>query len=212
MNFQFYLEKLENSDVFKNFKKQNPDAYLCSGFFVIDKQAGKNNQQHLDFFIPEADTTTSLPTTTPQPPSLKLPSQSSENNNVKSKEMQATKEQEKSEDDRKGKMFSFQFGDKIELVPIESFYEVPEKLVGCDFDFGKVEKIIEGKIKEENINKQIQKILLSLQCKKGKCFLVGTVFVSSLGLIKINIDLESMKVVDFEKKSFFDMINIFKKK
>jgi hypothetical protein len=49
MNFQFYLEKLEESEAFKGFMKQYPDAYLCSGFFVIETGKG---QQHLDFFIP----------------------------------------------------------------------------------------------------------------------------------------------------------------
>lgn len=36
MNFQFYLEKLFESEEFAEFKKEFPDAYLCSGFFVID--------------------------------------------------------------------------------------------------------------------------------------------------------------------------------
>lgn len=52
MNFQFYLEKLHSSPIFKNFIKENPKAYLCSGFFTIDKE-GKDNQRHLDFYIPE---------------------------------------------------------------------------------------------------------------------------------------------------------------
>ena len=51
MNLQFYLEKLFASDEFKKFKKENKDAYFCSGFFSIDKQ-GRDNQQHLDFYIP----------------------------------------------------------------------------------------------------------------------------------------------------------------
>ena len=33
------------------FKKENKDAYLCSAFFSIDKK-GKDNQQHLDFYVP----------------------------------------------------------------------------------------------------------------------------------------------------------------
>ena len=51
MNFQFYLEKLFESEEFAEFKKEFPDAYLCSGFFVIDS-ADAENQQHLDFFVP----------------------------------------------------------------------------------------------------------------------------------------------------------------
>ena len=53
MNFQFYLEKLYSSEIFKNFIKENSKAYLCSGFFTIDKE-GKDNQIHIDFYIPDS--------------------------------------------------------------------------------------------------------------------------------------------------------------
>ena len=53
MNFQFYLEKLHSSAIFKNFMKENSKAYLCSGFFTIDKE-GKDNQIHVDFYIPDS--------------------------------------------------------------------------------------------------------------------------------------------------------------
>ena len=54
MNFQFYIEKLHNSEDFKKFMKENLDAYLCSGFFIIDFENPKNpdNKSHLDFYIP----------------------------------------------------------------------------------------------------------------------------------------------------------------
>jgi len=54
MNLQFYLEKLKNSDEFKKFKKENPKAYLCSCFFIIDEENKKkpDNKQHLDFYVP----------------------------------------------------------------------------------------------------------------------------------------------------------------
>jgi len=51
MNFQFYWEKLKESEEFKNFMKENPKAFPCSGFFTIDKE-GKDNQTHIDFFLP----------------------------------------------------------------------------------------------------------------------------------------------------------------
>lgn len=50
MNFQFYLEKLKDSKNYKEFIKQNPKAYPCSCFFVIDLE-GKDNKQHFDYFI-----------------------------------------------------------------------------------------------------------------------------------------------------------------
>ena len=61
MNSQFLLEKLKASDEFKKFMKENKNAYLCSGFFVIDlenKETG--NQYHLDFFVPESKKTFSF--------------------------------------------------------------------------------------------------------------------------------------------------------
>lgn len=52
MNFQFYWEKLQASNEFRKFVKENPKAYFCSGFFIIDKE-GIDNQRHIDFFEPE---------------------------------------------------------------------------------------------------------------------------------------------------------------
>ena len=53
MNFQFYVEKLKNSKDFKSFIKENKGAFLCSCFFVIDKEEpGKGDKQHFDFYVP----------------------------------------------------------------------------------------------------------------------------------------------------------------
>ena len=51
MNFQFYLEKLFVSKEFENFKKEKPEAYFFSGFFVIE--GDKANKVHIDYFNPE---------------------------------------------------------------------------------------------------------------------------------------------------------------
>jgi hypothetical protein len=51
MNLQFYLEKLDESDEFKEFVKEMKTAYLCSGYFSVDKE-GKENKQNLDFYVP----------------------------------------------------------------------------------------------------------------------------------------------------------------
>ncbi len=160
MNLQFYLEKLHSSDVFKKFMKENPEAYLCSGFFTMDKE-GKDNKRHFDFYVPKTK-----------------------------------------------KMFSFKLEDGVEMMPIDIVLEkIPEKLgVGFDFEFEEIEKMLEDKMKEENINSKMQKIILSLQDLKGKPFLVGTIFISMLGLLKIQIDISDMKIKEFEKKSLFDMM------
>jgi len=52
MNFQFYLEKLHNSDAFKEFISKNSEAYFCSGFFSLDVSDGRDNQRHIDYYIP----------------------------------------------------------------------------------------------------------------------------------------------------------------
>ena len=164
MNLKFYLEKLYDSNNYKKFIKENPSAFLCSGFFSIDK-VGKDNKQHFDFYVDK-------------------------------------------------KIFSFQLEENCKKVPIEIFdKKVFEKInQDIDFDFDEVEEIIFNKLQEEGVKNKIEKILLSLQNLKTKDFLIGTVFVSGLGIIKINIDIGKMKVTDFEKKSFFDMVKLIKKK
>jgi hypothetical protein len=166
MNLQFYIEKLKSSEEFKNFIKENSDAFLCSGFFSIDKQ-NKDNQYHLDFFVPS-----------------------------------------------KKKIFSFQLENTIKKIPIESLdgqvlYKLNENL---DFNFEEIDRIIYEKMKKENIKNKIQKIIFSLQKVNDRDYLIGTVFISGLGIIKVNLDLENKKITDFEKKSFFDMLNILRKK
>ena len=165
MNLQFYLEKLFDSDVFKKFKKENKETYLCSGFFSIDRQ-GKDNQQHLDFYVPSEK-----------------------------------------------KMFSIKLENNIELAPLENYDErIPEKLKeNLDFDFDEIENMIINKMKEENVNKQIQKLLFSLQNMEGKNFLIGTIFISGMGILKATISLDENKIISFEKKSILDMFKIIKK-
>ena len=170
MDFQFYLEKLKSSDIFKRFIKENPRAYLCSGFFTLDKKAN-DNQQHLDYF------------------------------NSKSK-----------------KMFSFKLDQNpIGLLPVENFVfteknppiKMPENL---NFEFEEIEKLIRKRMQKEKINKNIEKILLSIQKTREGGFVIGTVFISNLGMIKISYDLQKKEFTAFQKKSFFDLLKIVKKK
>lgn len=165
MNLQFYLEKMQDSEVYKKFMKENPRAFLCSAFFLINKEdKNQKNQQHFDFFLP-----------------------------------------------KQKKMFSFKLEDN-EMVPVDMITVVPEEIsMNCDFDFNEMEKLIADKIDEENIREKVQKMFLSLQRKEGKDFLICTVFISKLGLLRINIDIPEKKVTDFEKKSFFDMLKFIRK-
>ncbi len=167
MNFQFYIEKLFDSEEFEKFKKENPKAHIISGFFSIDK-AGGDNRQHLDFYDPDTK-----------------------------------------------KYYSFKMESSLEPISMENPPEnfqggsIPDNL---DFDFNDIEKMIEEKMDEQEIKNVIQKCLYSLQNKEGKNYLVATIFISKMGIIHANIDIEEKKINEFEKKSFMDMIKIFGKK
>jgi len=60
MNSQLLLEKLKDSEEYKEFMKENKTAYLCSGFFVIDMEKKEGNQYHFDFYVPESGKTFSF--------------------------------------------------------------------------------------------------------------------------------------------------------
>jgi hypothetical protein len=164
MNFQFYAEKLLNSKEFKEFKKENPDAYFCSGFFVIDKE-GKDNKNHFDYFLP-----------------------------------------------KENKIISFQLEDGLGQVPVESIDKrIPNKvLMDYDFSFEEIENLIEKEMEKQKIKSKIQKIIVSLQNIKQKDFLICTVFISMLGLLKVKVSLPAKKIELFEKKSFFDIMKVKK--
>jgi|SRR5208283_2560610 len=165
MNLQFYLEKLNSLENFQEFIRENPKAFFCSSFFVLDKD-GNDNKQHFDFFNP-AD----------------------------------------------NKIMSFQLEDDGKMVPLEfiNISTPSEMSVDIDFDFDYIERKILGEMMSQDIKNKIQKIIISMQKVNGKNFLVCTVFISGFGLVKVNIDLDENKITDFDKKSFFDMVKVFKK-
>jgi hypothetical protein len=166
MNFQFYFEKLIESNNFRNFVKENRDAFLCSAFIVVDKK-GEENKQSIDYFVPSID-----------------------------------------------KMYSFKINNNVEMIPIENYGESfkPEKIPdNVEFNFEDVEEMIQGRMNEENIKNKIEKLLFSLQAKDKRNYILGTIFISGLGILKVKIDLNDRKIVDFEKKSFFDMMRVVKK-
>tara|TARA_Y100000310_G_scaffold27990_1_gene26614 strand:+ start:7190 stop:7696 length:507 start_codon:yes stop_codon:yes gene_type:complete len=167
MNLKFYSEKLSSLEEFKNFMKENPNAYFCSGFFVIDKDIkNSDNKIHFDYYIPNSK-----------------------------------------------KMFSFQLENGIKIVALEKIDEkIPEKISGeYGFEFEEIEKIIEERMKKENLKNKIQKIMLSLQKIDGKNCIIATVFISMLGMLKVNISLPNKEITNFEKKSFFDIMKVSKK-
>lgn len=168
MKFQFYHEKLIDSEEYQNFRRENPGAFPCSGFFVLDREKdGANNQVHFDFWLPQYE-----------------------------------------------KMYSFKLNGPIEFVNVENFDKRPfeELSMNYTFDLEEVEKKILSRMKEENVKGKIQKLLFSLQKLNKVDFLVITVFLNNMGLLKINYDIAEKKITEFEKKSFFDMLKITRKK
>lgn len=112
------------------------------------------------------------------------------------------------------KMYSFKINNGVELVPVEDFGEnfKPVKIPdNVDFDFDYLEKLIEGEMFEKKITNKVEKMLWSLQEKDNKTYLLGTIFISGLALLKVRIDVDEKKIIDFEKIGFFEMMKIVKK-
>ncbi len=51
MKIQPFIEKLNSSEEYKEFKKKYSDAFLAAGFFVMDLEA-KTNISQIDYYIP----------------------------------------------------------------------------------------------------------------------------------------------------------------
>jgi len=52
MKIKPYVEKLEKSEEFEEFREKYPNAFMIAGFFVLDFDMG-NNVHQIDFFIPD---------------------------------------------------------------------------------------------------------------------------------------------------------------
>ena len=164
MNLQFYEEKLNSSEIFEEFKRENPKSYLCSAFVIIDNE-GKGNKIHFDYLTEDK------------------------------------------------KVLSFQIEEEIKKVPLESPGDqvIEELNLDYDINFSDIENVILERMKEEKIGSKVQKIIFSIQKVNGKDLIMGTVFISMMGMIKIRMEMPSKKIEEFEKKSFMDIINVMKK-
>lgn len=109
------------------------------------------------------------------------------------------------------KMFSFNLESGITVLPVEQFDKerIPEKVKdNYKFDFEEIEEAIRKKMAEEKLNNKVQKIILTIQHSDSKDYLVCTVFISGMGILKVHFEADTRKIVLFEKKSFFDMIKM----
>ena len=165
MNSQFLFEKLESSEEYKKFISENKDAYLCSGFFIIDLEK-QDNKYHFDFYVPSSK-----------------------------------------------KTFSFEIENGVKLIELErNDGRVLEKVsMEKVFDFDGLREKFLREMVEKKISNKIQKMIFSLQNLENSDFLIGTIFLSGLALLKVNFDISNNKITDFEKSSFFDMMKIVKK-
>jgi isocitrate dehydrogenase kinase/phosphatase len=166
MNFQFYLEKLKESEEFKEFTKKFPKAYLTSAFFSIDKTGKEDNSESIDYYVPE------------------------------------TKE-----------FISFKLSNPIQKIPMQvlegqEFSEVSQEV---NFDLNEVETLVQEKMKEQEIKNSVQKLMYSLQQKENKNYIIGTLFLSNLALVKFVLNLETKTIEEFNKNSLMDLFK-FKKK
>jgi len=113
------------------------------------------------------------------------------------------------------KIVSFELEKEVKLIPLDNYdEEIPNKIdKDIDFDFEKVKASLLNEVEIKGIKNKVQKMLFSLQNKDSYSFLLGTIFVSNLGLIKVSVKLNNnnVEIIDFEKKSFFDMLKFNKK-
>lgn len=52
MKFSDYLEKVQADKSYKDFISENPEAYLCAAFFIVDYKDGKD-ESSIDYFNPK---------------------------------------------------------------------------------------------------------------------------------------------------------------
>ena len=93
-----------------------------------------------------------------------------------------------------------------ELVPIENISKanLTKITLNYNFDLDGIKKKIEEEMNKKNLNKKIEKILLSLQNFENKDYLLGTIFISGMGIIKVRMTLPDLNIEEFEKKTMKD--------
>lgn len=111
------------------------------------------------------------------------------------------------------KMHSFNLTGNIESINVENFEQkdYEQLTMNYTFDLDEVQKQIIEKMKQDNIKGTIQKLLFSLQKKDGQDYLLGTIFLSNMAMLKLVYDIERKEITQIEKKSFLDMFKIIKK-
>jgi len=112
------------------------------------------------------------------------------------------------------KMYSFKVNGPVEFVNVENFEKKDyEKLsMNYTFDLKTIQEQILKRMQDDGIKGKIQKLLFSLQKKDNVDYLLGTLFLNNMGILKVTYDITDKKITDIVKKSFLDMFKIIKKK
>ncbi|MDA3835991.1 MAG: hypothetical protein PF542_00045 [Nanoarchaeota archaeon] len=112
------------------------------------------------------------------------------------------------------KMYSFKVTGPVEFVNVENYDKRPfEKLsMNYTFDLVDVQKAIEKRMEDDKIKGKMLKMMFSLQKLDGADFLVITVFLNNMGMLKVDYDIAEKKITEIEKKSFLDMFKIIRNK
>jgi len=160
-NFDSTLEEVEKSQCFKNFKDKNKDAFLCAGFFVIDYEQGKNQQQ-LDYCIREED------------------------------------------------IYTFMLDKDVNMKKAETLEghkeNLPKLSKDMKVDLDDAEKILQEKIKEDNVPEKLVKVIAVLQVFEDKQIWNLNCVLSGMQILRAHIDSETGDVLKFEKKSMLDFV------
>ncbi|MBN1252282.1 MAG: hypothetical protein JXL97_08440 [Bacteroidales bacterium] len=111
------------------------------------------------------------------------------------------------------KMYSFKVSGPVEFVNVENFDKRAfEKLsMNYTFDLEEVMKVIQSKMDDEKIKGKMKKLLFSLQKMNGVDYLLATVFLDNMAMLKATYDIADKRITDIEKKSFLDIFKIIKK-
>lgn len=112
------------------------------------------------------------------------------------------------------KMYSFKVTGPVEFVNVENFDKRPfeELSMNYTFDLKDIMKSVEDRMQEDNIKGNMKKLMFSLQKLNGVDYLVSTVFLDNMAMLKVNYDLSEEKITDIEKKSFLDIFKIKRNK
>ncbi len=178
--FQSTLEQIEKSPAFANFKKQNPDAKLCAGFFVINLESGElqgatneTTQKQLDYCLPDNKIFTFII------------NQATNEITIKEAEtLEQTKEQKEDESKK--------------LQPLNK--------QNIKIDLDDILLILKSEFQVRGISKKLNKIIAILQNYENREIWNLTCMLAGFEMIQIHINSESGDILKFEKKNMFEFI------